>query len=188
MRRIFLLMNVSLDGYFEGPGHDISGFKDNSEAFSLARESNDPNAEVDTLLFGHTTYEGMESFWPTPQAAQMMPDIARFMNDTPKVVVSKKGFTPNWDNVTVITDAVEGVRKLKQQPGKTIAIFGSSTLCISLMEAGLIDEFQIIVNPVVLGAGTPLFKGILQKTDLKLRESHQFKSGSVMMIYAPETA
>jgi dihydrofolate reductase len=178
MRKIFVFTNVSLDGFFEGAGHDLSGFTNDSEAFSSG-----PGGEVDTLLWGHTTFEGMK-FWSTPQAEQMMPEIARFMNEKHKVVASHAPFDPGWNNVTVISGDVPGeVRKLKAQPGKDILIFGSSTLCVSLIEKGLIDELQIVVNPVVFGAGTRLFEGLTAKTDLILKDTRRFKSGAVMLTY-----
>lgn len=180
MRHLFLFMNVSLDGYFEGPGHDLSAFHNDFEAFSA-----DGSQEVDTLLFGHTTYEMMK-FWSTPQAETVQPEIARFMNERHKVVASRASFEPGWNNVTVIRgDAAGAIKKLKEQPGKTIAMFGSNTLCVSLMQAGLIDEFQIMVNPVVLGAGTSLFEGLPQKAELILRETRSFKSGAVLLTYTP---
>jgi len=180
MRRIVVFTNISLDGFFEGPGHDISGFANDNEAFSSRSGS-----EVDTLLWGHTTYEGMK-FWMTPQAAQMMPEIAAFMNATPKVVVSRAPFDPGWSSVTVISgDGAAGVRSLKEQPGKDILIFGSSTLCVSLLQAGLIDELQIVVNPVLFGAGTRFLEGLSEKTRLKLVDTRPFKSGAVMLVYQP---
>jgi dihydrofolate reductase len=185
MRKIFLFMNVTLDGYFEGPGHDISFFAaDNDshhETFSPGQSQ-----EVDTILLGHRTYELMENYWPTPQAEQDNPDVAKFMNETPKVVVSHNAFKPGWPNVTVINDNVAGeIKKLKEQPGKNIISFGSNNLCVSLMPAGLIDEFQILVNPVALGDGTPLFKGLSKKTDLILTETRQFNSGKILLTYKP---
>ena len=180
MRKLFLFMNVSLDGYFEAPGHDISGFKNDSEAFS-----SDASQEVDTLLFGHQTYEMMK-FWSTPQAEQMMPEVARFMNEKHKIVASLHPFDPGWKNVQVISgDVVEAIKMLKEQPGKNIIIFGSSTLCVSLMQAGLIDEFQIVVNPVVFGEGTPLFKGLPGKAELTLVETKRYQSGAVLLTYQP---
>jgi dihydrofolate reductase len=180
MRRIFVFTNVSLDGYFEGPGHDISGFTTDFEAFSLEQSK-----EVDTLLFGRKTYEMMK-FWSTPQAEEIQPEIARFMNEKLKVVVSHKSFEPGWNNVTVISDDVAGeIKKLKEQPGKTIAMFGSNTLCVSLMQEGLIDEFQILVNPVAFGEGTSLFKGLPKKAAFTLTETRKFKSGVVLLTYEP---
>ena len=146
-------MNVSLDGYFEAPGHDLSWAKNDLEAFSPEQSQ-----EVDTILLGHRTYEMMKSFWPTPQAEQVAPEIARFMNAKNKVVASHEPFEPGWKNVTVISGDVAGaVKKLKQLPGKDIIILGSNNLSVSLMREGLIDEFQIVVIPIVLGSGRTLF-------------------------------
>jgi len=180
MRNIFLFMNVSLDGYFEGPGHDISWASHDYDAFSLGQSK-----EVDTVLFGRRTYELMKQFWPTSQAQEAMPEIARFMNENLKVVASHKSFDPGWRNVSVIShDVVGEVKKLKEGPGKTIAMFGSNNLCVSLMREGLIDEFQIMVNPVAIGVGTSLFKGLAKKAGLALLESHLFKSGAVLLTYS----
>jgi dihydrofolate reductase len=181
MRKLFLLMNVSLDGYFEAPGHDISWTVSDFEAFS-----SEGSQDVDTLLFGHRTYNMMKAFWPTAQAQQMIPDVAKVMNETCKVVVSHTPFDPGWNNVVVMTgDVIENVKKLKEQPGKTIGMFGSNSVCVNLMQAGLVDEFQILVNPVAIGAGTSLFHGLPQKASLTLRDSRAFKSGVVMLTYVP---
>ena len=180
MRKIFLFMNMSLDGYFEDQGHDISGFKTDYEAFS-SQESQ----EVDTLLLGHRTYEMMK-FWSTPQAAEAAPEVAKFMNEKLKIVASHAPFEPGWNNVRVISgDVVGAVKKLKAQPGKNMIMFGSNTLCVSLMQAGLIDEFQIVVNPVVFGGGTSLFNGLPMKAELALTESRRFKSGAILLTYQP---
>ena len=180
MRKIFLFMNVSLDGYFEGPGGDISGFHNDYEAFSPEQSSG-----VDAVLFGHKTYEMMR-FWSTPQAEATAPEIAKFMNEKRKFVASHTAFEPGWKNVTVISGDVTGaVKKLKEQPGKTIAIFGSNTLCVSLLQAGLLDELQIMLNPVVFGEGTSLFKGLPEKAALRLAGTQAFKSGAILLTYQP---
>ena len=177
-------MHVSLDGYFEGLGNDISWF--NSDDYHFEAFSLEQSKEVDTLLFGRKTYEMMKSFWPTAQAEAIAPEVAQFMNEKHKVVVSHTAFAPGWHNVTVISDDVAAaVRKLKEQPGKTIAIFGSNNLCVSLMQAGLIDEFRIVVNPLVLADGTSLFKGLPKRADLTLTETRQFESGKTLLIYKP---
>lgn len=180
MRKIFLFMNVSLDGYVADSSNDISGFHNDFEAFS-----SDESQKVDTLLFGRNTYEMMK-FWSTPQGAEMQPEIAKFMNATPKVVVSHTAFDPGWDKVTVISENVVGsITALKNQPGQNILIMGSSNLCLTLIQAGLIDEFQILVNPVVFGDGVSLFAGLPAKTNLTLTNTHTFKSGVVMLTYTP---
>jgi dihydrofolate reductase len=180
MKKISVFTNISLDGYFEGPGHDISGFASDNEAFS-----SDSGQKVDTLLFGHRTYEMMK-FWSTPQAMEQAPEIAKFFNQNHKVVVSHTTFDPGWDQTTVISgDVIAGIKQLKAQPGGSILMFGSNELVVSLMQAGLIDEFQIVVNPVALSGGTPLFKGLPHKAALKLKSTRTFKSGAVLLIYEP---
>ncbi|MGE5531504.1 MAG: dihydrofolate reductase family protein [Bacteroidota bacterium] len=181
MRKIFVFMNVSVDGYVEAPGHDIS-WAHGTDSDPFAKEQ---GREVDGILFGHRTYEMMRSFWPTPQAVQVAPETARFMNEKQKYVASHASFDPGWRNVTVLSgDVLERVRQLKAGPGQTIAIFGSNTLCTSLVEAGLIDEFQIMVNPVVLGEGTPLFHGLVKKAELRLTVVQSMPSGAVFLTYA----
>jgi dihydrofolate reductase len=184
MRTLFLFMNVSLDGYFEGPDNDISAFNGDFEAFS-----HDKSRKVDTMLFGRKTYDMMEAFWPTPQAEELAPEVASFMNEQRKVVITHTPFELGWNNVTVVSDdVIAEVRKLKEQPGESIAMFGSNSLCVDLMQAGLIDEFHIMVNPVALGAGTPLFAGLPEKANLSLVDSHRFDSGVVLLKYKPAEA
>jgi dihydrofolate reductase len=181
MRKLALFMNISLDGYFEAPGHDLSGFTSDFEAFP-----SDSSQRSGTLLFGHRTYDLMKAFWPTPQALSTAPEVAKFMNRALKVVASYTPFDPGWDNVQVISaDVLAQVKQLKEQPGETIMIFGSNTLCVSLIQAGLIDEFQIVVNPIVFGDGTSLFNGLPGHLSLSLKGSRQFKSGAVMLTYSP---
>lgn len=183
MRKIILFMNVSLDGYFEGPNHDISGFKTDYEIFASQR-----GQMVDTLLFGHRTFEMMK-FWSTPQGAEMAPEIAKFITETPKFVASRQPFEPGWHNVSVINgDVATAVRQLKQAPGENIMMFGSNMLCVSLMQAGLMDEFQIVLNPVALAKGTPLFAGLSGKADLQLQSLRRFNSGNVLLTYRPAAA
>jgi dihydrofolate reductase len=181
MRKISVFNNISLDGYMEGPNHDLSWAKNDFEAFTPERSQ-----ATGALLFGHTTYAMMKSFWPTPQAAQLMPEVARFMNDTPKIVVSHTAFEPGWQNVSVLSgDGAAEVKKLKEQPGKDMLIFGSNTLCTALLQAGLLDEIQVVLNPVLIGQGTPLFLGLAPKAELTLIETHPYKSGAILLTYLP---
>jgi dihydrofolate reductase len=180
MRKIFVFMNISMDGYVEGPGHDIS-WAHGGDSETFAREQ---GREVDAILFGRRTYEMMSSFWPTPQAAEVAPETAGFMNEEQKLVASHSSFEPGWRGVTVISgDVVDAVRRLKAGPGRAIAIFGSNRLCASLIDARLIDEFQIMFNPVLLGEGTSLFRGVAHKADLKLASTQTFPSGAVFLTY-----
>lgn len=181
MRKVFLLTNVSLDGYFEDQNHDLSWAKSDFETFSQ-----DKSQEVDTILLGRRTYEMMRSFWPTPQAAEMAPEVAEVMNERHKVVASRDpAYEPGWKNVTVVHDAVAEIRRLKQQAGKNMIMFGSNELAVSLTEAGLIDEFQIVVSPVALGAGHSLFAGLSSPVGLRFKEARPLKSGAVVLVYEP---
>lgn len=183
MRKLILFMNVSLDGYFEAPGHDISGFKPDFEIFSAQKSQ-----AVDALLFGHRTYEMMK-FWSTPQGVEMAPEMAHFITAAPKFVASRQPFEPGWHNVRVLNgDVPAAVRQIKQQPGGSIMMFGSNMLCVALMQAGLMDEFQIVLNPLALGAGTPLFAGLAGKADLTLQTLRRFNSGNVLLTYQPAPA
>src|SRR3989442_9611126 len=144
--------------------------------------------ELDTLLFGRVTYEGMGSYWPTQFAKENDPIVADKMNTVPKVVFSKTLEKAEWTNSRLVKDNIaEEVSKLKQQPGKDLAIFGSSDLAVSFIQMGLIDELRIMVNPVVLGSGKPLFNGIHEKLNLKLLKTRTFRSGNVLLYYQPIT-
>ena len=182
MRKILVFTNVSLDGYFEGLDHDLSAFKHDFEAFP-----SEGGQAAGALLFGRKTYEMMK-FWSTPQAVEMAPEVARFMNETPKYVASHEPFDPGWKNVTVLSaDVTAAVRKLKELPGKNIMVFGSNELVVGLLQAGLIDELQIVVNPVALGQGTTLFEGLQVKVDFTLLGTRAFKSRAVMLRLEPVT-
>lgn len=140
---------------------------------------------MDAFLFGHTTYDMMNAFWPTPQAQQTAPQIAKVMNERQKFVASHSAFDPGWQNVTVLSgnDVVAQIKALKDGPGKTIGVFGSNQLCVSLIEAGLLDELQLILNPVALGDGTPLFKGLSKPHNFTLAETKKFKSGQLLLTF-----
>ena len=181
MGKITLFMNVSLDGFFEGPNHDLSWATRDFEAFSP-----DSSSATGAMLLGHRTYDLMKIFWPTPQAAQTEPAVAKYMNERLKLVVSHQPFEPGWQNVRVISNGVRSeIEKLKQQPGADIIIFGSNNLCVSLLQWGLLDEVQLLVNPVVLGQGTSLFHGLTEKANLKLTNSKPHKSGNILLTYVP---
>jgi dihydrofolate reductase len=184
MRKVFLFNMTTLDGFFEGTNQDISWHRVDDEFNEFAIHQ---LREVDTLLFGRVTYQGMASYWPTEFAINDDPVVAGLMNSLPKIVFSKTIDKAEWNNSRLVREnVVEEVSKLKQQAGKDIAIFGSSDLAVTLAQSGLIDEYRIIVNPVFLGSGTPLLKGIKEKLNLKLLNARVFKSGNILLYYAPE--
>src|SRR5262245_50145223 len=166
MRKVFLFNMTTLDGFFEGPNQDISWHHVDDEFNEFA--INQLN-EVDTLLFGRVTYQVMASYWPTEFAIKDDPIVAGLMNSLTKIVFSKTLDVADWNNSKLVKENItEEVAKLKQHLGKDIAIFGSSNFAVTLAGQGLIDEYRIIVNPVFLGDGTPILKGIKEKINLKL--------------------
>jgi len=181
MRNIFLFMMVSVDGYFEGKDHSIDWHNTDEEFNDFAIKQ---TSEVGTLLFGRTTYELMASYWPTDAALEDSKEIAELMNSLPKVVFSKTLQSVDWNNTNLVHEnAAEEVKKLKDQPGKDIAIFGSSDLTVSLLKDHLVDELRIMVNPVVLGDGKRLFQGLNEQLKLELKSSRNFKNGNILLNY-----
>ena len=185
MRKIILFMLVSLDGYFEGANQDISWHNVDEEFNEFAIQQ---LSEIDTLLFGRKTYELMARYWPTEAAKKDDPVVAGRMNSLPKVVVSKTLKTVGWENSRLVKGNIqEEIDRLQKQPGKDIAIFGSSDLAVTLTQMCLVDEYRIMVNPVVLGKGKALFNGLKQNLKLKLLKTKIFRSGNVLLYYQLET-
>ena len=171
---------VTLNGYFKGPKEDISWHKHGAEESEYAAEGSKSGS---TLLFGRVTYEMMASYWPTPDAFKNMPDVAAGMNSSDKIVFSRTLKNAGWSNTRLVKDKmVEEVKKLKKA-GKDMTLLGSGSIITQLAEHGLIDEYQIMVDPIALGEGTPLFKGIQHRLDLKLTNTKIFKSGVVLLCY-----
>ena len=136
------------------------------------------------MMFGRVTYQMMESFWPTPAAAQMFPEVAEGMNKSPKVVFSKTLDEVTWNNTRLLKgDLVEEVRKLKEESGDQLVLMGSGSIVAQLAPAGLIDEYQMVVNPLVLGDGRTMFEGVKEKIKLTLTDSRAFKNGNVLLSY-----
>ncbi len=183
MRKLVMFNLVSLDGYFEGPGRDISWHNVDAEFNEYAAEMRNSS---DTFIFGRVTYELMARFWPTPEAMKNDPVIAEMMNSLPKIVFSRTLERAEWNNTRLVKgNLVEEIKKIKMLPGKDLTILGSGSIVSQLAPIGLIDEFRILVNPVVLGRGTPLFNGIKDKLNLKLLKTKTFTSGNVLLCYEP---
>jgi len=184
MRKLSVFDFASLDGYYKGPDEDISWNKHSAEEAEFSVEN---VRSGNTLLFGRVTYEMMESFWTTPDAMKALPEIAAGMKSADKIVFSKTLEKADWNNTTLVNnDMVNEVKKLKQLPGKDMTILGSGNIVTQLADAGLIDEYQIMIYPVVIGEGTPIFKGIKNKLSLRLVNTRVFNSGTVLLTYQPE--
>jgi dihydrofolate reductase len=186
MRRVIVSNLISLDGYIDAPGKDISWFGPGPEFFAYAQ---DMLRSADLLLFGRITYELMVSYWPQADAMRDDPGVAKFMNEIPKWVFSetlKEAPWGSWNNAQVSADPAGTVQKLKQQPGRDMVILGSGSLVSALTPHGLIDEYRIMVAPVIVGGGTPEFQGLSKRVNLKLVGTKTFDSRLVMLTYHPE--
>lgn len=186
MRRLTAFENVSLDGYFVDAEGDMSWAHDvpqdaEFDAFVAGNASGDG-----ALLFGRVTYEMMAGYWTTAMAADAAPAVAAGMNRMQKFVVSRSLKAAAWHNTTLIGgDLVPAIRELKRSSGPDLAILGSGSIVAQLVQAGLVDTLQVVVVPVVLGAGRTLFEGAQGPIPFRLESSRAFGNGKVVSTYAP---
>ena len=175
---------MSLDGYFTDANGDMSwAHKRDPEWQTFVSENASGGGR---LLFGRVTYDLMASFWPTALAAQSNPVVVERMNSLQKFVFSRKLDKVAWNNTTLLKgDMATEIRELKQQPGANIVIMGSGSVVAQLADAGLIDEYQIVLNPVVVGNGRTLFEGVKKKLPMRLANSRTFSNGNVVLFYEP---
>jgi dihydrofolate reductase len=186
MRKLMVFNNVSLDGYIaDNRGSMRWAARQDPQWNEFASENSRGDA---VMLFGRVTYDLMVSFWPTPAAAQAMPIVAKRMNGASKIVFSRTMKEATWRNTTLIkTDPVEAVRELKSDPGPDMLIMGSGSIIAQLTAARLIDEYQIVVIPVVLGSGLSMFGGIKDPCELQLNKTRAFDNGNVVLWYGLKT-
>lgn len=182
MRKLHVFNNVSLDGFFTDANSDMSWAHKHDEEWNAFASSNaSGNGE---LLFGRVTYEMMAAFWPTPQAAAMLPKVAEGMNAMRKNVFSRTLDNVTWKNTALRKgDLVAEVTKLKSESGPDMVILGSGSIVSQLTQARLIDEYQLVVNPIVLGKGRTLFETVQDRVGLKLTKSRSFQNGNVVLWY-----
>jgi dihydrofolate reductase len=184
MSKLMVFNNVSLDGFFTDANGDMSWAHNNDPEWQEFTAQNAQGSGGGTLLFGRVTYEMMASFWPTPQAMQIMPDVATAMNSLQKVVFSRTMEKADWQNTRLVKSGlVEEVKRMKKDDGAAIVIMGSGTIVSQLSEHRLIDEYQIVVHPIVLGKGRTLFEGVSEKMNLKRTDSRTFGNGNVVLTY-----
>ncbi len=185
MQKLSVFQNISLDGYFVDRNGEMNWAKSGvDEEFNAFTAQNAKGGG--TMIFGRVTYDLMASFWPTPQAHQMFPVVAERMNNGLKVVFSRKMEQAPWNNTKLVKgDLVEEIRKMKAAPGEGLVILGSGSLVAQLAPEGLIDEYQMIMNPIALGGGRTMFEGLKTNLDFKLTNSKTFKNGKVFLSYTP---
>lgn len=188
MRKLIVFNHVSLDGYFVDRNGDMSWAKAHAQDAEWNAFVTENASGSGVLVFGRITYELMASFWPTPFAIENMPTVAAGMNNMPKIVFSRTLDQASWNNTTLVKgDLATEMRRLKQEPGENMVILGSGSIVAQLTPERLIDEYQIVVNPVVLGAGRTLFDGVKEKLSLKLSKTRTFGNGNVLLCYEQQS-
>jgi dihydrofolate reductase len=186
MRKVIAAEHVTLDGLFAGPNGEIDWFKPPNK--EMAKYAINQLGITDTILFGRVTYEMMASYWPSASAPTEDPILIDWMNNLPKIVFSKTLKKAEWKNSRLIKDNIaEEIQKMKRQPGKDMVILGSGSIVSAFTDLGLIDEYQLFVNPIVLGKGKPLFKELNDRHKLKLTNTKTFSNGVVLLHYRSDT-
>jgi dihydrofolate reductase len=176
-------MMVSLDGFIEDSHHSLAWVIIDRE---LHQFINDQQAGIGAFLYGRRMYENMSAYWPTADAVPTLPDYvlewAHIWKPMPKIVFSRTLEKVEWNSRLVRENAAEEVKKLKAQPGKDLSV-GGAILAATFVRLDLIDEYQLFLQPVVLGGGTPFFPALDSQLNLKLVETHTFGSGVVLLRY-----
>jgi len=187
MKKISVFNHVTIDGFFAGANGETDWFKSIKKDIVWDEYSHTQARSGNTLIFGHTTYNMMKNYWPSHEAIHHDPDIANVMNSSPKIVFSKKikniEEDPNWENIKVMHEIDPNeILRLKEEEDMTI--LGSGSIVQQFAKHNLIDEYNLIVVPISLGKGKPLFKDI-EKLELDLLEARSFKNGLVLLRYQP---
>ncbi len=187
MKKISVFNHVTVDGFFAGPHGEIDWFKSIKRDDEYDRYTHGQSKSGSTLIFGYTTYEMMKSYWPTLDAIKNDPDMAEVVNNSPKIVFSKKLQSveegPNWKNIRLFHE-IKPKEILKLKEDEDMTLLGSGTIVQQFANLNLIDEYTLVVVPVILGAGKYLFKDV-KDTNLKLVDAKAFKNGMVLLNYQP---
>ncbi len=189
MRKVILAIQITLDGFIEGPNGELDwAMKEDEETW---KDVFDLQKSADTLLLGRVMYPGFEKYWlsvPTnPSSTRNEIEYARLADKMQKVVFSKTLEKVGWKTTRIVKDHIaEEIQNMKQQPGKGMVLLGGAGLVSTFINLGLIDEYHLIVNPLILGGGKALFKEVKERHKLKLLTTKKFKSGKVALHYSKE--
>ncbi len=184
MGKLIYLMNVSLDGYVETPDHSLDWTEVDEEVHTWFT---DRGRTTDAFLYGRRLYDVMAAYWPhaesEPSVTPYMLDFARMWNETPKVVFSSTLASVDWNSRLVRGDVGDELARLRTEFDGDLAV-GGPTLASEFIRRGLVDEYQLVVHPVILGAGTPFFPTLERPIRLRQTETRKFRSGVVYLGYA----
>lgn len=172
---------ISLNGYYKDLDHDTVWHNHGEEESAYSEESLKPD---NILLFGRKTYEMMNSFWPTDMAYELFPEVAKGMNKAEKLVVSKSLSSCDWNNARILEgELVSAIQRLKEESKKNISILGSGEILSQLAQASLIDEYQFMIDPILLKGGFPIFDKISVNLKLQLIDHRVFTNGTLLLKY-----
>ncbi len=184
MGKIIYAMQVSLDGYVESTGDDLSWSYPSAE---LHHHFNEEERKIDTFLYGRRMYETMTAYWPTadqnPSAPEVEIEYARIWKEKKKIVFSKTLTQVGWNASLFQGDIAEEIGRLKAEPGKDMSV-GGATLAATFMQLGLVDEYHLYIYPILLGGGKPMFPPLRERINLKLIDTRTFGSGVVLLKYS----
>jgi len=195
MRKVILAMQMTLDGFSTGPNGEMDWLPpfNNEELWRDLHEEMWNNLRTtDTLLLGRVTYQIWEKYWPAaatnPASTMNDKEFSRYAEETQKIVFSNTLEKAEWKNTRLVKENIaEEILKMKQQPGKNMVVAGGAGIAQTFAKLGLIDEYNIVVHPVLLGKGKPLFKDLNDRIKLKLLGTKTFNSGAVGLRYQPVT-
>ena len=184
MQKILVFNNVSADGLFSDNEGGVGWAKrDGEELTEYVKQS---RGAISTYLFGRTTYQMFAGFWPTKAGKAANPYFAKILTEGQKVVFSKSLKKAEWENTVIEPNAdASTIRRIRASSDGDCLIFGSGSLVRDLTEKGLIDEYQLVLNPVILGSGRSLFSPLPSTVELQLLEAKTFKNGTVLLRYQP---
>ncbi len=184
MANISVFNFLTVNGFYKGANEDISWHKHQEQEGEFAATS----LQADNiLLFGRTTFEMMAGYWPTPMAIEQNGKIAEGMNTSEKIVFSNSLKNTDWNNSKIIGgDIIAAAKQLKETSTKDMTILGSGTIVSQFADAGLIDTYMLMIDPVAIGKGTPLFKDMKRQLDLELIDNKVFNTGVILLVYKPK--
>ncbi|MDQ7806762.1 dihydrofolate reductase family protein [Amycolatopsis sp. A133] len=184
MREVVLYLQMTLDGRIEGPAGAMDWIRVDDDTWRVVGELQE---RADTAVLGRATYEQFLTHWPAtatdPTASGGAGEHARWLEKTPKLVCSRTPHEPGWVNARAVPEAAAAIGALRAQPGGDVLVLGGVGLAQSLVTAGLVDEYRLLVNPVVLGRGRKLFGTFSERMDLELVSAEAFGSGVVSLCY-----